>query len=144
VPHASNRRAVGGALCCALILAAAPARAQAPADFKPYTETIQGTGLTFNLVPIPGGTYKMGSPDSEAKRGEDESPVHEVKIAPFWMGAELLEPRVERPGPPAPPEHLVAHRRDVRRLPGRLPDRGARKSQGVQVPRGEGQGDAIT
>ena len=30
-----------------------------------------------------------------------------------------LEPRVERPGPAAPPEHLVAHRRHVRRLPHR-------------------------
>ena len=29
------------------------------------------------------------------------------------------EPRMERPGPAAPPEHLVAHRRHVRRLPDR-------------------------
>ena len=86
MPHASTHRTIGAALACACILAAAPTRAQAPPDFKPYTQEIPGTGLKFNLVPIPGGTFKMGSPDSEAKRGEDEGPVHEVKIAPFWMG----------------------------------------------------------
>ena len=77
-------RPIVAALAC--ILAAATARAQAPADLKPYTQDIPGTSLKFNLVPIPGGTYKMGSPDARAKRGEDEGPVHEVKIAPFWMG----------------------------------------------------------
>ncbi len=45
-----------------------------PADFKPYTETIPGTELKFDLVPIPGGTFKMGSPAGEAKRGDDEGP----------------------------------------------------------------------
>ncbi len=84
MPPAPIHRPIVAALAC--ILAAATARAQAPADLKPYTQEIPGTSLKFNLVPIPGGTYKMGSPDAEAKRGEDEGPVHEVKIAPFWMG----------------------------------------------------------
>ena len=34
-------------------------------------------------------------------------------------GPQGLEPRMERPGPAAPPEHLVAHRRHLRRLPDR-------------------------
>ncbi|WZO96622.1 SUMF1/EgtB/PvdO family nonheme iron enzyme [Isosphaeraceae bacterium EP7] len=55
-------------------------------DQKPYTETIPGTALSFQMLPIPGGTYSMGSPDTEAKRSDDEGPVHDVKIAPFWMG----------------------------------------------------------
>ena len=41
-----------------------------------------------------------------------------------------LEPRVERPGPAAAAEHLVAHRRHVRRLPRRPRRRGAREPQG--------------
>ena len=57
-----------------------------PADLKPYTETIPGTDLKFDMVPIPGGTFTMGSPAGEAKRGDDEGPQHEVEIAPFWMG----------------------------------------------------------
>ncbi|MBS0210595.1 MAG: formylglycine-generating enzyme family protein [Planctomycetes bacterium] len=53
---------------------------------KPYTDKINNTSATFEMVPIRGGTFRMGSPDSEAKRKADEGPVHEVKISPFWMG----------------------------------------------------------
>ena len=37
------------------------------------------------MVPIPGGKFKMGSPDNEVGHKPDESPVHEVEISPFWM-----------------------------------------------------------
>ena len=53
---------------------------------KPYTESIAGTEMKFDLLPIPGGVFEMGSPATESKRGDDEGPVHRVKIAPFWMG----------------------------------------------------------
>lgn len=56
------------------------------ADMHAYTNTIPGTTVTYSMVPIPGGVYVMGSPVSEADRGEDEGPQREVKIAPFWMG----------------------------------------------------------
>jgi formylglycine-generating enzyme required for sulfatase activity len=52
----------------------------------PYTETIPGTDVTFEMVPIPGGTFQMGSPPDEADRGDDEGPQIEVRVAPFWMG----------------------------------------------------------
>jgi formylglycine-generating enzyme required for sulfatase activity len=35
------------------------------------------------LVPIPGGLFRMGSPDSEEGRYNDEGPIHEVRISPF-------------------------------------------------------------
>jgi formylglycine-generating enzyme required for sulfatase activity len=54
---------------------------------KTYVETIPGTDVKFELVPIPGGTFVMGSPAGEANRGQDEGPQHAVQIAPFWMGA---------------------------------------------------------
>lgn len=60
--------------------------ARAGEDVKPYTETIPGSEITFDMVPIPGGKFMMGSPDGEAGRGADEGPQHEVQIAPFWMG----------------------------------------------------------
>jgi len=37
-------------------------------------------------VPIPGGEFLMGTPDSEPKRNPDEGPQHKVKVSPFWMG----------------------------------------------------------
>lgn len=71
---------------------AGPAQIEAstkiPADveFKPYTEKISGTDVSFDMVPIPGGTFKMGSPEDETGRNADEGPVHKVTISPFWMG----------------------------------------------------------
>jgi formylglycine-generating enzyme required for sulfatase activity len=56
------------------------------ADMKAYKETISGTGVTFDMVPIPGGEFTMGSPDSEEGRKPDEGPAVKVKISPFWMG----------------------------------------------------------
>jgi formylglycine-generating enzyme required for sulfatase activity len=53
---------------------------------KAYTETIAGTDLKFEMLPIPGGTYTLGSPSSESKRKPDEGPQVTVQIAPFWMG----------------------------------------------------------
>ncbi len=62
-----------------------PALAQAE-DHKPYTESIPGSDLKFDMIAIKGGSYTMGSPASEAKRNDDEGPQHKVEIAPFWMG----------------------------------------------------------
>ena len=52
----------------------------------PYTETIPGTDVTFEMVPIPGGKFTMGSPESEEGRNENEGPTFEVIVEPFWMG----------------------------------------------------------
>jgi formylglycine-generating enzyme required for sulfatase activity len=71
-------------VCCALsiwILAAVIVAGE-PA---PYTETIAGTQMKIEMVPIPGGTYKMGSPDGEKDRVKDEGPQVEVEIKPFYM-----------------------------------------------------------
>jgi formylglycine-generating enzyme required for sulfatase activity len=56
------------------------------AEMKPYTETIPGTSIKFEMVPVPGGTFRMGSPAGEAGRADDEGPQHEVTIRPFYMG----------------------------------------------------------
>lgn len=52
----------------------------------PYTTTIPGTDVEFTMVPIPGGTYTMGSPEDEEDRNDDEGPQVEVTVEPFWMG----------------------------------------------------------
>ena len=62
------------------------AEADAEKEMKPYAETIVGTEAKFEMVPIPGGVFKLGSPDSEEGRKKDEGPQAEVKIEPFWMG----------------------------------------------------------
>lgn len=55
-------------------------------EMKAYTNTIPGSDISYDMVPIPGGKFKMGSPENEAGRKPDEGPQHEVEIAPFWMG----------------------------------------------------------
>jgi sulfatase modifying factor 1 len=51
-----------------------------------YDETIPGTSVTFRMIPVPGGTFRMGSPAEESDRSADEGPQVEVQVEPFWMG----------------------------------------------------------
>jgi formylglycine-generating enzyme required for sulfatase activity len=44
-----------------------------------------GETVTFDLVHVPGGTFKMGSPAAEPGRDADEEAVREVAIRSFWM-----------------------------------------------------------
>src|SRR5438132_10740322 len=57
-----------------------------PLAHKGYTEKMPGGQMTFDMVPIPGGSYMMGSPDAEPGRSKDEGPQHPVTVRPFWMG----------------------------------------------------------
>jgi len=54
-------------------------------EFKNYTEQIPKSSVSFNMVAIPGGSFKMGSPAGEPFREEDEGPVRDVAISPFFM-----------------------------------------------------------
>jgi formylglycine-generating enzyme required for sulfatase activity len=52
-------------------------------DFRPYTERL--AGASFEMLPISGGTFTMGSPAAEKGRSADEGPQVKVVIDPFWM-----------------------------------------------------------
>jgi len=62
------------------------AEAKTEAEMKPYTEALVNSDIKFDLVPIRGGKFKMGSPPGEKGRKDDEGPQVEVVIDPFWMG----------------------------------------------------------
>jgi formylglycine-generating enzyme required for sulfatase activity len=54
---------------------------QDPATPEPFTNTVG-----MKMVRLEGGTFRMGSPDSEPGRNQDEGPVHEVTIrGPFFI-----------------------------------------------------------
>lgn len=84
--------ALGLALISALLVPRAvraqdsAASAKTEAEMKPYQQKIDGTAVAFEMVPIRGGSFAMGSPSAEKGRKEDEGPEHKVQIAPFWMG----------------------------------------------------------
>ncbi len=52
----------------------------------PYQQRIPGTDITFEMVPIAGGRFRMGSPRSESARHADEGPQVSIVVEPFWMG----------------------------------------------------------
>lgn len=45
-----------------------------------------GNGIMLEMVYIPGGTFMMGSPETEIGQYSSETPQHPVTIAPFFMG----------------------------------------------------------
>jgi len=51
-----------------------------------YSEPLSHTDLAIEMIPIQGGAFLMGSPESEPGRLDDEGPQHTVKVDPFWMG----------------------------------------------------------
>jgi len=55
-------------------------------EFVDYTQTIPDTDVTFDMISIPGGTFMMGSPETEPFRNPDEGLPREVQLSPFWMG----------------------------------------------------------
>jgi sulfatase modifying factor 1 len=63
-----------------------PAIQVAQGFMVPYTTTLPGTDVEFEMVPVPGGEFMLGSPAGEAGRADDEGPQLRVRVAPFWIG----------------------------------------------------------
>ncbi|MDB9475871.1 SUMF1/EgtB/PvdO family nonheme iron enzyme [Dolichospermum circinale] len=51
-----------------------------------YFKEDLGNGITLEMVQIPGGSFMMGSPESEKDRYNNESPQHQVNVPGFSMG----------------------------------------------------------
>ncbi len=52
----------------------------------PYTARIPGTDIAFDMVPVPGGSFLIGSPEDEEGRSDDEGPQVEIAVDPMWVG----------------------------------------------------------
>ncbi len=46
----------------------------------PYEDTLPGSNVKFQMVPVPGGVFKMGDAGSKSS-----GPAVEVKVDPFWI-----------------------------------------------------------
>jgi len=55
-------------------------------NFANYTETVPGTRASISMIAVPGGTFTIGSPESEYGRKEDEGPQKQVSVTSFFMG----------------------------------------------------------
>jgi len=87
--------------------------------FENFTETVPGTSIAIEMKAIPAGSFRMGSPDDEPLRAENEGPVKEVSVGRFFMAeaeitwatywAYLAETMSEGR---IPPEEVMAHNAD--------------------------------
>lgn len=50
-----------------------------------YVQDLPGVDVTLEMVPIPSGTFLMGSADDGTGRKPDEGPVREIAVQGFWM-----------------------------------------------------------
>ena len=51
----------------------------------PYEQRIPGTDITFEMIPVPGGSFMFGSPEDEADRSDDEGPQVKLDVRPMWV-----------------------------------------------------------
>jgi formylglycine-generating enzyme required for sulfatase activity len=85
-----------------------------------------GTGIELEMVLVEGGSFKMGSPETEAEHSDDEGPQHDVTVETFFLGrypitqeqwqivAETI-PQVNLDLNPKP-SHFEGNRRPVERV----------------------------
>jgi formylglycine-generating enzyme required for sulfatase activity len=63
----------------------APQPQPKPSQWQSFTEEL-GNGVTLEMIAIPGGTFIMGAPKTEAQSRDNERPQRRVTIQPFLMG----------------------------------------------------------
>ncbi len=51
----------------------------------PYVLEIPGSSVTIDMVPVPGGKFKLGSPEDSDEHVEDEGPQVEIEVGPMWV-----------------------------------------------------------
>lgn len=76
----------GWAVCALLVVLLAAGRASSTPVQRDERVKIPGTDVSFDLVYVPGGTFRMGSDAGAPGADDDEIPAHEVRVAPFWIG----------------------------------------------------------
>lgn len=51
-----------------------------------YKTLIPGSEVEYEMLPIPGGKVRLGSPSNEPGHKGDEAPQVEVEVGPMWVG----------------------------------------------------------
>jgi formylglycine-generating enzyme required for sulfatase activity len=60
-------------------------RISVPGRKKKDPVTVKEVTVKFDMVFVPGGTFDMGSPESEKGRGANEGPVNKVTVRDYWI-----------------------------------------------------------
>src|SRR5258708_498474 len=54
-------------------------------SFQAFDQKIPNSSVSFKMIPIPGGSFRMGSPDTEKGHKTDEGSVTTITLDSFWM-----------------------------------------------------------
>ena len=55
--------------------------------FSDYRKTFAVNGVSFDMMPVTGGTFRMGATKSmDSDADDDESPLHDVTLSDFYIG----------------------------------------------------------
>lgn len=71
--------------CCAPRAEVRPGPAPPAADLAPSASAPPSEQVTATLLPLPGGSFRMGSDTAEAFPGDGEGPVRPVTLSPFAL-----------------------------------------------------------
>ena len=85
-PAFAVRLAAAGCSLSAIQFMPSPAVAQPTSRADAFVQTIPGKEVSFEMALIPGGAFRLGSPEDEVGRDGDEGPRRPVSIDAFWMG----------------------------------------------------------
>lgn len=80
------KKLIAAALLCAGAGALGAQEKKDP-EFKKYEQSIPGSSVKFTMVPIPAGSFKMGSASGNTPKDADEQPQVTVKLDAFYMGS---------------------------------------------------------
>ena len=53
---------------------------------SPAIKTVTVNGVSFNMILVDGGTFQMGATKEQKKPNDDERPVHQVTLSPYYIG----------------------------------------------------------
>ena len=73
-------------LLTGILVSVAVAGQSGTTSFQPYAQSVPGTSLSFQMVPIPAGDFTIGSPSSDKQHQPDET-SRTLHIPAFWMAA---------------------------------------------------------
>ena len=59
-------------------------------DFSSYSQTIVGTDVTIEMIPVEGGTFLMGRSAGEDGKQPHEGPQRKVSVDSFWMASHAI------------------------------------------------------
>jgi formylglycine-generating enzyme required for sulfatase activity len=72
-------------ICLFFAMVCSIVQSYAQNDFAPYSVIIPNSSVSFKMLPIPAGTFLMGSSDKEKHHKTNEGAQQKVAVAAFWM-----------------------------------------------------------